>query len=304
MKQLYTFHRGLNSHEEHHANKKQARQRAQELANQHGTAVAVHWQGWQHTAQPINTRASADQVKAAMKSPFIAGFITCALWASTDDSGEPLDRNHTAEDFTAEALHQIITECQAFNDFAAPLPLYGGTPQTAVLAAERAGHDYFLTRNGHGAGFWDRDELSETDQQRLTNLSKAAGELDIMTDDEGRLTVFPIRTAEQIRANHAKANPLERLQICITQDANSAAVFFTATNPENGKTTQAKAGTLGNIRLAELKQRGAWPSGPQSRWYVTEDTLKTRAFDREAKALPYAGNNPEDILLFIRREIG
>jgi hypothetical protein len=25
---------------------------------------------------------------------------------------------------------------------------------------ERAGHDYWLTRNGHGAGFWDREELT------------------------------------------------------------------------------------------------------------------------------------------------
>jgi hypothetical protein len=25
--------------------------------------------------------------------------------------------------------------------------------------ASQAGHDFWLTRNGHGAGFWDREEL-------------------------------------------------------------------------------------------------------------------------------------------------
>jgi hypothetical protein len=36
-----------------------------------------------------------------------------------------------------------------------------------------AGHDFWLTRNGHGAGFWDRD-LGEIGE-RLTKASEAYG---------------------------------------------------------------------------------------------------------------------------------
>lgn len=37
---------------------------------------------------------------------------------------------------------------------------------------ERAGHDFWLTRNGHGAGFWDGDWPKDAGQ-RLTEASKA-----------------------------------------------------------------------------------------------------------------------------------
>lgn len=37
---------------------------------------------------------------------------------------------------------------------------------------ERAGHDFWLTRNGHGAGFWDRREL-EDDSEEYEALTAA-----------------------------------------------------------------------------------------------------------------------------------
>ena len=54
-------------------------------------------------------------------------------------------------------LATILRECETFQkenaaDLAEAYDRDGYTP-------ERAGHDYWLTRNGHGTGFWDRDEL-------------------------------------------------------------------------------------------------------------------------------------------------
>jgi hypothetical protein len=46
----------------------------------------------------------------------------------------------------------------------------------------RAGHDFWLTRNGHGAGFWDGEWYKEVGE-RLTKASKAFGEVNIYVGD-------------------------------------------------------------------------------------------------------------------------
>lgn len=46
------------------------------------------------------------------------------------------------------------------------------------------GHDFWLTRAGHGAGFWDGD-LPEELGERLTQASKAAGNREPYIGDDG-----------------------------------------------------------------------------------------------------------------------
>jgi hypothetical protein len=45
-----------------------------------------------------------------------------------------------------------------------------------------AGHDLWLTRNGHGAGYWDGD-LPEIIGEALTEAAKQAGNMDVYLDD-------------------------------------------------------------------------------------------------------------------------
>jgi hypothetical protein len=46
------------------------------------------------------------------------------------------------------------------------------------IPLKQAGHDFWLTRNGHGTGFWDRPEIYGEDRSRiLTALSITAGEV-------------------------------------------------------------------------------------------------------------------------------
>jgi hypothetical protein len=47
------------------------------------------------------------------------------------------------------------------------------------------GHDFWLTRNRHGAGFWDRGLGALGD--RLTSAAHAYGEVDLYVGDDGRL---------------------------------------------------------------------------------------------------------------------
>lgn len=57
----------------------------------------------------------------------------------------------------------------------------------------RNGHDFWLTRNGHGAGFWDRGYGKVGD--RLTDAAHAWGTSDIYIGDDGKLYVS-LRTHE------------------------------------------------------------------------------------------------------------
>jgi hypothetical protein len=56
----------------------------------------------------------------------------------------------------------------------------------ARVVGERAGHDVWLTRNGHGCGFWDGD-WSEPAATRLTKASKKFGEFNLLVGDDGKI---------------------------------------------------------------------------------------------------------------------
>lgn len=110
---------------------------------------------------------------------FTRAYIEAALFAETDNSdesgGEPLDRNYGIEDIAPECLAQMRKDCDAFS-----------STHWDMIAAdeERAGHDFWLTRNGHGAGFWDGD-WPEDVGDALTEASKAFGEVNLYVGDDG-----------------------------------------------------------------------------------------------------------------------
>lgn len=59
------------------------------------------------------------------------------------------------------------------------------TEELEEADAAQYGHDFWLTRNGHGAGFWDRRELEANELgERLTKLSKEFPEYDLVGDGE------------------------------------------------------------------------------------------------------------------------
>ena len=111
--------------------------------------------------------------------PFTTAYIEAALWSSTDNSddqgGDPLDANYGQDDIAPETLDKIRRDCVAFmRDHADDI---GGD-------MERAGHDFWLTRNHHGAGFWDGDWDDEVGE-RLTEASHAYGSVDLYVGDDG-----------------------------------------------------------------------------------------------------------------------
>lgn len=119
---------------------------------------------------------------------FIRGYIACAIWsAPEDDNGENLDA-YDASDIAPEAMTTIREECEDFvSANRADLEEYAEKMSKGELwtGPAHAGHDFSLTRNGHGAGFWDRglDELGD----RLTKAAKVYGSSDLYAGDDGKL---------------------------------------------------------------------------------------------------------------------
>lgn len=110
---------------------------------------------------------------------FTVGYIICALWSSNDENDEPLDRNYSINDIHPDTLKLMEKDCKAFYDVWWYAFVYEGLMGTKN--DEYAGHDFWLTRNRHGAGFWDRDKLLNRD--KLTKASKAFGEFDLWVGD-------------------------------------------------------------------------------------------------------------------------
>ncbi len=107
-------------------------------------------------------------------------YLICALWSSSGEDGEPLDGTFGPEDLAPCALAQAEQDVAAFLADCEELNL-----DLSQLGEEQVGHDFWLTRNGHGAGFWDRG-LGQLGKA-LSEAAKSYGSCDIYEGDDGLL---------------------------------------------------------------------------------------------------------------------
>ena len=110
---------------------------------------------------------------------FTIGFIECLLWQATDDKDEPLDM-YDIEDIDEAGLTEIVQDCADFQAAHADLLEQAGDDS-------QNGHDFCLTRNGHGAGFWDRGYGAVGEE--LSDACKPYGTLDAYLGDDERIYI-------------------------------------------------------------------------------------------------------------------
>lgn len=114
---------------------------------------------------------------------FLRGYLECALWSSTDNAdesgGAPLDENYGIDDFAPEALEAAKADCEAFQEANAD------DLEATGADDDQNGHDFWLTRNRHGAGFWDRGygEVGE----RLSEAARVYGGVCLYAGDDGKV---------------------------------------------------------------------------------------------------------------------
>lgn len=110
---------------------------------------------------------------------FTTAAIETALWSETDDAGNPLDDEYSADDLAPETLAEIVRDCEAFQEAHGEVIDEHGT-------RAQAGHDFWLTRNRHGAGFWDGDWPSEIGRV-LTDAAHVYGTCGLYVGDDGKI---------------------------------------------------------------------------------------------------------------------
>lgn len=120
---------------------------------------------------------------------FTQGYVTAAFWTETGTGDDNELEHATFAELAPEALASMVADCA---DFQAGLPKDHHERTALDLAydystiaydAERAGVDFWLTRNGHGAGYQDRGLGPVGDE--LRKHAKAYGNVDLYRGDDG-----------------------------------------------------------------------------------------------------------------------
>lgn len=149
---------------------------------------------------------------------FTTAYIECALWSSTEykfgecpccgkmavldrlpeleyeqtpmcsadgcgvreiPNPDPMDQNYSWTDLADETLAKIVADCKAFQD----------QNNLTGYPLKNAGHDFWLTRNGHGCGFWENDFGTPEQCELLHAASKRFGECNLYVGDDGKLYI-------------------------------------------------------------------------------------------------------------------
>jgi len=117
---------------------------------------------------------------------FTQSYIETLLWSENDEStpqgGVPFDKNYDIDDIHPDSLEVIQRECKAFQTKLAGM-------DTDDMQAKDFAHDFVLTRNGHGAGFWDGDydHLGKGTVDALCKLAKSFHPCHLILGDDGHV---------------------------------------------------------------------------------------------------------------------
>ena len=121
-------------------------------------------------------------------SDFATGYLECAEWTDLESLSERwLEETGTEmpeiQGWSPDAIKQAVDDCTAFEssnaeDLATYYAISGRNEGSA-------GHDFWLSRNGHGAGYFDRGNDPVFD--RLQSAARTWSSRDVYVSDSGHL---------------------------------------------------------------------------------------------------------------------
>jgi hypothetical protein len=111
---------------------------------------------------------------------FVAHYLSTALWAEAEDGEEFTWR---FANLAQETLRYAQADAQWFFNLAEDKGIDLGTQEWAGKMT-RIAYDFLLTRNGHGAGFWDGD-WDEPLAGKFCEISEEIGQVDFYVGDDG-----------------------------------------------------------------------------------------------------------------------
>ena len=135
------------------------------------------------------TLASGQTLPTHVPDQFFSAYVEAALWSSTysndDDDDECLNLDDVEHELAPETSDKMLSDCADFLAYCEEsgldaFPDYG---RSEWGNAELSGHDFWLTRNGHDAGYWDRGLGDIGDA--LSDAAKTFGTADLYVGDDG-----------------------------------------------------------------------------------------------------------------------
>lgn len=119
-----------------------------------------------------------------LERSFLRAYLECAEWCGIDDEQRSAFEDAADPSWSPEAIEQAKADCEGF------LSLLDEDTLSVVSAdMARAGHDFWLTRNHHGAGFWDGDWPAAA-ARKLTDWSHSFGEVNVWYNDDEETLSF------------------------------------------------------------------------------------------------------------------
>ena len=133
-------------------------------------------------------------------NPSLRQLAITLLWSETDNvdesGGEPLEANYTPEDIDSDSLQELSKRFQSFvgeaekeitekvgSDWSSIDDFYTGSANSDYQTE----HDFILTANGHGCGFWERSDWPKEVGDILDKLAKKYGEIHAEVGDDGKV---------------------------------------------------------------------------------------------------------------------
>jgi hypothetical protein len=124
---------------------------------------------------------------------FTRAYLVAALWTFDDDapSGDYESSGRIEillPQIAPESIESAAQDCARFLDY------NRARIETALLNEEQAGHDFWLSRNGNGSGFFERAyDIGRSDPavvaacNELQDDARKWGESDLYRGDDGKL---------------------------------------------------------------------------------------------------------------------
>ena len=112
---------------------------------------------------------------------FTQGYIKSAFWTSDEELGD----DASYDKMNVASIEKIMHDCEQFQR----------SQQNNLeeyfdhgFDEEQAGHDFWLTRNGHGTGFWDR-KVDKAAAEQLSDAARGFGPSDLYWGDDKAIHV-------------------------------------------------------------------------------------------------------------------
>ena len=110
--------------------------------------------------------------------PALEGYLECALWTGEFDDEYVDDIDSLSVDNSRDDIEKFLDELEKKGLL---------TELTSKMNLSTIGHEFWLTRNGHGSGFWDKDlgELGD----KVTEICIEFGEKYIYKGDDEKIYI-------------------------------------------------------------------------------------------------------------------